>query len=366
MLKTVEFLQQGGTPEKLTEKYAIAVKAHPRWQNLLLFKYDQLDSPMGEELVQECRGLILDSTDNWKVISYPYDKFFSYGEGHAKPIDWTNCWCLEKLDGSLMVMYFYKGAWNVSSSGTPAADGEVNGFGMTLADLFWKTYRDSSYFLPMDTNLCYMFELVSPYNRIVVRHAESRLVLHGARNVNTYIEKLPFDIADRNGWECVKHFPFRSIEEVLKSCNDINPMDMEGYVVCDHRFNRIKVKSPQYVALHHMVESSSPKSIIKIIQTNEHAEFLSYFPEYKEMYDGLKVEYDSLVASAQEAYDKIEHIVLQKEFALEAVKHRLNGLMFQLRKGMVKSISEGLSKMPAEKVLDIIRGLRESKLKTVS
>ncbi len=75
----------------------------------------------------------------------------------------------EKLDGSLMVLYFYDRAWHVQSSGTPDASGEVNGFGFSFAELFWKVWNEQGYQLPQETDCCFMFELMTRYNRIVVR-----------------------------------------------------------------------------------------------------------------------------------------------------------------------------------------------------
>lgn len=36
--------------------------------------------------MRECRAIILDRDNDWKVVSYPYNKFFNYGEKWADPI----------------------------------------------------------------------------------------------------------------------------------------------------------------------------------------------------------------------------------------------------------------------------------------
>ncbi len=40
-------------------------------------------------------------------------------------------------------------------------------------------------------------------------------------------------------------------------------MESEGYIVCDRDFNRVKVKSPQYVAIAHLRESFSARRLLK-------------------------------------------------------------------------------------------------------
>ena len=93
---------QNNPIEKLIEDYDIQVKQHPKFPNLYLFKYNQIDSPFSESIVQEARGIILDKDNNWKVINMTYKKFFNYGEPEAAEINWHNARCLEKIDGSII------------------------------------------------------------------------------------------------------------------------------------------------------------------------------------------------------------------------------------------------------------------------
>ena len=91
------------------------------YPNLVLFKYDQVNSPMDNPVVQECRGIILDEADDWRVIARPFTKFYNYGEPNAASIDWTTARVQEKVDGSLCAFYHYKGDWHVATTGTPDA-----------------------------------------------------------------------------------------------------------------------------------------------------------------------------------------------------------------------------------------------------
>ena len=67
-------------------------------RNLVMFKYDQLNSDFHNDIVKECRGLILDA-DTFEVVSYPFNKFFNYGEQYADDVDWHTAYVTEKLDG---------------------------------------------------------------------------------------------------------------------------------------------------------------------------------------------------------------------------------------------------------------------------
>ena len=362
MLLVQDFLRthSNGLAE-LQQKYAILVKQHGTYPNLTLLKYNQLESPLTEPLVQECRGLILDSDDNWRVISRSFNKFFNSAEGHAAVIDWKTAKVQEKQDGSLCVIYHYDNRWHVQTSGTPDATGDVNGLNLSFADLFWRVFNaqglpvpepSSSWGLPSEFSkqltviapycdpydLCLAFELTTPYNRVVVPHKDSRLTLIGVRNRVTQEEYPVSQFA--HVYPVVKEFPLHSLDQILTAANQLNPMEQEGYVVVDADFNRIKCKSPQYVALHHLKDGFGPRRILEIVRTNEVSEFLTYFPEWKDQFDETKSRYDALVNELEEAYDKISHFSVQKDFALEAVKTRCSGALFALRKGQITSIRE--------------------------
>lgn len=61
---------------------------------------------MKEPIVQECRGLILDEAEGWRVVCMPYKKFFNFGEDCCADIDWSTAKVQEKLDGSLISLYW--------------------------------------------------------------------------------------------------------------------------------------------------------------------------------------------------------------------------------------------------------------------
>ncbi|MCU0542026.1 MAG: T4 RnlA family RNA ligase [Oscillatoriaceae cyanobacterium Prado104] len=348
-----EYLRQHGL-ETLSATYQIKVTRHRQYPELVCLKYSQIESPLGEKIVQQCRGIIVDESQNWQIVSYPYDKFFNYGEGHAAAIDWSHAKVYEKLDGSLTVLYFYQGLWRVQTSGTPDAAGEVNGFGFSFAELFWKVWQELGYQLPSATDECFIFELMTPYNRIVVRQANNQIVLHGVRNTQTLLESAPSFWANKYGWELVASYPLTSWKEVIEASQHLDPMDSEGYIICDANFNRVKVKSPQYVAISHLREGFSTRRMIEIVLTNEGEEFLAYFPEWVDLYQKVKDRYQCLVGEIEEVYQQYKHIEVQKNFAL-AIKHfPYSGILFSLRAGRVAGVKEALRDVTIHKIEELL------------
>ena len=63
-----EYLRGGGTLEALAETYAVKAVWHKTYPNMILSKYNQIASDMSLPLVRECRGVILDEADDWRVV----------------------------------------------------------------------------------------------------------------------------------------------------------------------------------------------------------------------------------------------------------------------------------------------------------
>jgi hypothetical protein len=345
MLHVQKFLRDGGTLEELTKRYSISVKRHKSYPNLVLLKYDQIESPFGEEIVRECRGIILDQDENWRVVSLAFTKFFNHGEGHAAEINWHSARVQEKIDGSLCVLYFYDGIWHVATSGTPDASGPVGKTDRTFRDLFWDVFMRSGYYDPakLRPTKCYSFELTTPENRVVVPHTDSKITLIGVRDVETLREE---PVSEYTGqFSVVREFPLQSFEQVEETFRQLNPLHQEGYVIVDAMFNRVKVKHPGYVALHHMRDGFTKRRILEVVRSGETPEFLAHFPEFQAEFDEVKTKYDALVTELESHYAEIKNIPEQKAFALKAKDSRCSGALFAVRAGKKPSFKHVLADM---------------------
>ncbi len=357
------FLRNGGTLAELQQRFAIKANRSLVNPSLVLLKYSQIDSPMAEPIVQECRGLILDEVDNWAIVSRSFKKFFNHGEGHATKIDWTTAQVQEKLDGSLCVLYHYAGKWHVQTSGHPDAGGQVGSEGFTFADLFWRTFEAHDYSLPGEEHACVAFELMSKWNRVVVQHAEPKLIMIGICDRHSGKESPVATLA--HVYTPVRSFPLQSFDAALATFSTMEPLKQEGYVVVDAAFNRVKVKHPGYVAIHHLRDGCSLRRLVELVQAGEVGEFLAYFPEWEVEFTKIREGLDSTITELEETYERIKHIEVQKDFAHYALKTRCSAALFQLRRGTVTSISDYLKKMRAEDVLQLI-GLKNRDLNTES
>jgi hypothetical protein len=189
-------------------------------------------------------------------------------------------------------------------------------------------------------------ELMGPLNRIVVVHQEPKLCLIGARDMRTQKE-IPATEAAKlltGNIPVVKSFPLQSIHDIIVSFNTMNPLQQEGYVVVDANFNRIKVKHPGYVALHHAKDGLNTKAFVEIARKGEVCEVITAFPEFEPLLLQAKEKVDAFVQQIQVDYDNIKHIPEQKAFALEAVKTCCSSAMFSMRIGTLK-VTNGTEKL---------------------
>ena len=340
--------------DTLKRDFFFKVTQHETYPNLYLIKYNQLESPPAHPLTLECRGIILDAAKNWEVVSMAFKRFANYGESWAAPIDWSTARVEEKLDGSKLVMYWYNGGWQVSTSGMPDAKGPVGDLlTMPFRELFWEVFTELRLPLPPDPNCTWVFELCTPYNRGVIKHESSSLTLIGVRNRLTFEEQNTENY--KHLYPIAKRFTLTDIDSVLQAASAIDPSKDEGFVVVDAQWNRVKVKSEQFVALHNMKDHMSYKRVLEVIRGNESSEVLSYFPEYKPIFDDVQKKYDQLVYDLTSFYDQFKYIPEQKTFALQAKNSRLPDALFCVRRGEFSSFKEYLSKARLDTVANVLR-----------
>lgn len=312
------------------------ILSHDNWEELLtaepyhlkisrddgyiIFKYNQIFSDFNIPLVQEARGIIFRESD-WQCVCHPFNKFGNYGESYCPEINWETASVQEKVDGSLIKFWFDNG-WHISTNGTIDAfkanlnDVKYQNFGQLVVDAIRNVFPDEhNFFNILNPNFTYMFELVSPYNRVVIPYEETKLYFLGVRSMySSGVEYDPkeWDVADY--FTIPKRYPLHSLEDVQKAASAL-PWDQEGYVVCDAQFNRVKIKSPSYVMAHYVRNNNTinTERLVQIVLDGEQEEFLIYASDYA---DELREVEDTMHTIASNSVEKMKTIFgAQYEFA---------------------------------------------------
>lgn len=339
MLQVQKFLKENGV-EALRNELAIIVK---EVDNLLVLNYNQIESPKTHPIVMECRSLILDKEFN--VVSRSFDRFFNLGEAPevSVEIDWMKAVCFEKVDGSLIKIYFdpYSMAWQVATRGTAYADSGVNGFDVTFRELVYKALdvEDHMEFYELcdhnlDSEWTYIFEVTSAENRVVKKYDNYTLHYLASRHNQTgeYGDDYEKQAALSIGAVEIKEYRFASVSDCLETVKNLKDLD-EGYVVYQDGVPVAKIKSPAYLAVHCIRgEGLSPKRIMQLVLLNEQDEYLAYFPEDEKFFSPYVEALQELTSDMQTVYDWFEAIEDQKEFALKVKDYPFSAVLFQARR----------------------------------
>ena len=343
----------------LKDEYKITVKEE---YPFAIFNYG-IDCDFSNPIVQESRGIIID-LDNIEVVCWPFRKFGNYNESYADKIDWNTARVQDKIDGSIIKLWWNRmtGKWQFSTNGTINADTALANqmTQETFLDVIRKAdnYCEIILRLPIfNKDYTFIFELVSPETQVVVKYPKPHLYHIGTRS-NISGQEMDSDI----GIEKPKEYKLKSLDDCVTAASELNKSDdgqvhgvkKEGFVVVDGNWNRIKVKSPDYLMLHRMSSNAnfSKERIIGMIRdrtviVQDICEDFPNFAHYFKFYDFKIAELEYQVKVFCDLTDRIyeEYSHERKTVANIIKKHRLAGLGFKhLDNG--KSGCELLKEMP--------------------
>ena len=284
MLNLQTFIRENENWRELISEKPYCIKVTEK-EDLVCFKYSQIDSDFNEPLVRECRGIILEK-DTWNVVAYAFNKFFNFGESYADEIDQASARVLEKVDGSLIKVYYYNG-WRIGTNSTIDADDAklLAPPYETFIDLFSAAADICGLdYNKLDPHYTYIFELRSPYNKVVVPYEDIRIIHIGTRN-NITCEEVEVDI----GIEKPKQYMLSSLDDCIAMAATFD-FTKEGFVVVDKNYHRVKVKSEDYVRVHRLANNGSItlERAIDLIRMNELEEFLVYCPQYTDFINDVR------------------------------------------------------------------------------
>ena len=348
----------------LMKKINIKVKFET---GLVMFMYNDW-ADFSNKVVQNCRGIILYRED-FSIACYPFDKFNNYTSSLAAEIDWKSAVVQEKLDGQILKIWFNRitNSWVLSSdSCIYAAESRIKS-GRKMGWLFNEVCKSKIDHNKLDENKTYMFEITSPYNKIVINYKETDIWHIGTRNNLTQKEENT-DI----GIQKPKTYKIKSLEDAVETINKISiPEDRhEGFVVVDKNYNRIKVKCQYYFDNKELMGklNGNKETILEFIDSNNIDNILSKVPEMRN-----KVEYysEQLTKTRQnieksmphctklkEQYKKLNYIERVNQYTKENHVENLNSLLFSYYDSN-KTIEEFINDLDKKKIYNLIKEYKE-------
>ena len=247
-----------------------------------------------DEYTRVARGLILNKNTG-QVVAKPFPKFFNLGEMEETFLtNLPTCGykAYEKVDGSLGIIFYYDGEWQVSTRGSFYSDQAVMGkeilaqYDMSL----------------VPKTLTLLAEIIYPENKIIVNYGQDRmLVLLGSFDTNghEYSHITLQGLADYTGMPLAKAYDY-TIQDMITLQEHLKK-DEEGFVVRFDNGLRVKIKGKEYLRIAKLMSSLSPLALWETMKDGKVDTFyLQQLPEE------LRADYEPYVVQLEQQYELIK------------------------------------------------------------
>ena len=283
-----------------------------------------------DEVTLQCRGLITDV--NGSVVARPFRKFFNIEEGKHTPTSEFDVY--EKVDGSLIIAFWYDGGWVIASRGSFVSEQAAAASAIFFNEL------DHNFSI----DITYLFEFTADWNRIVVDYGDKpKLTLLGAIRTDDGTEAT-WDqlnmIAKGANCDVVKKYDgikdYSTLKDTIKS-------NQEGFVIRFSNGDRMKIKGDEYVRLHKIMTNLRTVSIWDALRCDiDISTILKGVPdEYYRQIDGYAQELKSKFADVKSESEFVYEFICahlqnkdsDKEFAFHALAYPFHSVLFAMRNG---------------------------------
>lgn len=350
--------------------------------HLVTLAYDQFEASLTDEIACMCRGMVLtdDSMEvirddvplqNARILAFPFIRFFNYGQLNFvfKPVK-----VYEKLDGTMIVMYFddRAGIWQFGTRNVPDGSNVSNVSNTSFRALCLRALREhynfpnSMYFweaFNLNKGMTYIFELMTPENKVVVNHTDYKICLIGARygseknfeevSVEQAAKEAGFDFVVSHSMN-LKADEHEVFENIVKFANVRDPKCHEGFVVLGENWQRLKVKSAGYVSFS-KIHDLNKYDILTLILRGEMDDYMPLLHDYQrtmvmEISDKLSVYFRNLHHKITEMNHSMSGFANRREFA-DYVKQEKMFSMYA--KSIFRAFSENRAIMDSSELVEV-------------
>lgn len=373
-LEILEFIKHNENwQEQLAEKpYCVNVK----WDgNYFLLTYNQIKSDFKNKVVQQCRGSVFKyENGEYTCVCMPFYKFGNYSESYSKDFDWSGAYVTEKIDGSLVNLWYDNGEWHWSTRGCVDARKAYTNREQTdsIYDRINSIVSGNYSFLDkLDKSNIYMFEIVYPNMRTIVKHDNQCLNLIGIRNMNTLQEQdinliyeLYAEVFEQLGCfgvPCI--YKLNSLNDCIDFLKSVN-QNNEGFVAVDKEFRRIKIKSPAYLSALSITRGNKvdDEAVISMIRGGVIDDFLAYNdnrPEIIEKIEKLIEKYNKLLDLMKSEYESTkDSFNLERKDFSKIIKPKVDivkAYLFKCYSGEDMSVDEYLDSISNRTIVQSIK-----------
>lgn len=356
-------LLKGRTHLSLAYEYDLQIQQDPLFPNLIWFGNSGCD--MSIPLVRQCRGLILDSAESWKVIARPLDHLFEWSAQDAPTLDWeiSRPRIYDKIDGYMVYMWFYNQGWHLGSRLSPDASEVPLRNTQSLNKLFWDTFHSTKpkhEVPPLMFQTCtFIWEIrgktLAPVHRPIADN--NCLTLIGIRNNDTgeHLDPESFCRKSIRGYipPFVDETEYDSMKDVLQAVVQTGLKYGEGVVIVDGKGNRVAVTHPEYNYARDFRDNLSLETVLENVRSLSPSHSIyEYAPDWVPLHSLLARCWGDLIKRCYESYDLHKAIEDDTTFAARVEHYPWKDVLIEYRISDIKSLSAGLRKVPVNTIIE--------------
>jgi RNA ligase len=266
--------------------------------DLVLYNYTDkatYDRKWDTKYIRDARGIIFEATTG-RLVAKPFSKFFNLGEMEETQLlnlPTSKYEVLEKLDGSLGILYFYNDEWHMATRGSFSSPQAVKGL-----EILKNKYDYTELF----QGVTYLVEIIYPDNKIVVDYGkQEKLVMLGAfiTHAGTDVPLETVALEAKSIYMPMANRYTYTIEEMI-ALQQTMPKDQEGFVVRFDNGLRVKIKGREYMRIAKMIAEMSPISFWESMTNGlANREYLQQLPEE------FRVEFEPIVEALEAQYKRV-------------------------------------------------------------
>jgi hypothetical protein len=302
----------------------LIVKEYPEL-DLYLVKYDKSNCDMNHPDVLKCRGLIARMSDN-SVVCYPPVKSIPYISDN---IEWNKVIVEDFIDGTMINLFYHNNEWMISTRSSIGAKCRWES-----KKYFYELFNESNKEVDLsilDKSNFYTFVLLHPENTIVTKYTTPSVVLVSVGTIsnNNYINLDIHSITSYTGYKIMR-YNFQSYDEAYNYVSKLN-YEKQGLVLKygNNMQFRSKIRNSNYNYVKLLKGNTNNLKFLyfELLKEKKYKEYLSFFPEKKELFDNFYKEFTTLVKNILFNYRQFHKY---KKINIKQMPFKLRPLCFEI------------------------------------
>ena len=344
----------------LLKNLGFIVKEYNKY-NLSLIKYPYDKEVNTNNWEKYCRGIIVNNLTN-KIVCIPPVKaknYINFDEINNELDDNTPLIIQDLDDGTMINMFYHNNEWIISTRSDIGCNNkwENKKSFKTLFIECSNAYREGINLELLDKSHCYSFVMQHNENRNISYVNENRLILVEEYDLNTYLQ---VDISKYTGLDHgfqISHYHNpQNIMEYLETMKNNPYFSWKGTTI-KYNNKRMNYINPLFTYVKSIkINNNNPLfNFIKLKKENKVDEYLTYFPEYKDLFTDYQEKTNKFIKDLQENYTKKN---ITKVIDAKDIPYQLKPLVYELHGHYLQT----KDKINFQKILEYISSLDEKRL----